>query len=203
MIDLLAGHLLASDFQLTELLRAVVLSRAYRLSSGADDVDSERLKWFAQMQVKMLTAEQIYDCIFVATRLDTGNAQDFGDFNLSRFSNQQREEFLQQFNTPAGSMTDYQAGIPQALTLMNGNLIASATDISSSGILKVLEAPFFDNRERIEIVYLSTLSRPPRASEWDVLEQYLPLKASGQDLKEGLADLLWVLLNSAEFTMNH
>jgi hypothetical protein len=202
IIDLLAGHLIASDFQLSEIVRAIVHTRAYRLSSGAETADPERLEWFAQMQVKMLTAEQIYDSITVASYLDTRNAQ-AGDFSVVRFRNPARQEFLQQFSTPSGSMTDYQAGIPQALTLMNGTLIASATGLSSSGILKSLEAPFFSNRDRIEVLYLATLSRPPRDSEWEVLEQYLPLNARGQELQEGLADLLWVLLNSAEFTMNH
>jgi len=150
----------------------------------------------------MLTAEQIYDCITVATLLDTGNATN-GEFNISRFSNPARAEFLQQFSTPGGSMTDYQAGIPQALTLMNGTLIAGATGLSSSGLLKSLEAPFFTNRQRIEVLYLATLSRPPRPFEWEVLEQHLPLEAEGLELQQGLADLLWVLLNSAEFIMNH
>ncbi len=203
VIDLLAGHLIASDFQLSKILRAVVHTRAYRLSSGAETVDRKRLEWFAQMQVKMLTAEQIYDCISVATLLDTENAQNLGDFNLARFRNPAREEFLGQFSAPAGSMTDYQAGIPQALTLMNGTLIGGATGISSSGLLKSLEAPFFNNRERIEVLYLATLSRTPEPSEWKTLEQYLPVDVKGEELKNGLADLLWVLLNSAEFTMNH
>jgi hypothetical protein len=203
IIDLLAGHLIASDFQIAEVLRAVVLSRAYQLSSGAETIDSERLEWFAQMQVKMLTAEQIYDCISVATLLDTNNSPVAGQLNLARFSNPAREQFLQQFSSPSGSLTDYQAGIPQALTLMNGTLISSATGLSSSGLLKSLEAPFFTNRERIEILYLATLSRPPRASEWEVLETFLPLEAPESELRDGLADLLWVLLNSAEFTMNH
>jgi hypothetical protein len=69
--------------------------------------------------------------------------------------------------------------------------------------LKSLEAPFFNHRERIEVLYLATLSRPPAPSEWKTLEEYLPLDAKGEELKNGLADLLWVLLNSAEFTMNH
>jgi hypothetical protein len=82
-------------------------------------------------------------------------------------------------------------------------LISGATGISSSGLLKSLEAPFFSNRERIEVLYLSTLSRSPQPFEWELLEQYLPLKSGEPDVREELADLLWVLLNSAEFTMNH
>jgi hypothetical protein len=86
---------------------------------------------------------------------------------------------------------------------MNGSLIEGATGLSSSGLLNSLEAPFFTNQQRIEVLYLATLSRRPRAEEWDLLNGYVPADATGVALKENLADLLWALLNSAEFTMNH
>jgi hypothetical protein len=82
-------------------------------------------------------------------------------------------------------------------------LIAGATGLSSSGILNSLEAPFFTNRQRVEVLYLATLSRRPRPAEWELLESYVPAEATGPQLKEGLSDLLWGLLNSAEFIMNH
>jgi hypothetical protein len=86
---------------------------------------------------------------------------------------------------------------------MNGSLIEDATGLSSSGILSSLEAPFFTNRQRVEVLYLATLSRRPRPGEWQLLEDYVPAGVAGAELKETLSDLLWALLNSAEFTMNH
>jgi hypothetical protein len=203
LLDLVAGHFIGSDFNLRELFRAVALSRAYRLSSGAPDADERRTEWFAQMNVKMLTAEQMYDCITVATMLESAVQGDMSDFQMARFGNSSRAAFLQQFRTLAGRSTEYQGGIPQALTLMNGSLIEGATGISSSGILSSLEAPFFTNRQRVEVLYLATLSRRPQPSEWELLESFVPDDASGAELKESLSDLLWALLNSAEFTMNH
>lgn len=203
LIDLLAGHFINTGFNLRELFRTAALSRAYRLSSGAASVDEQRLEWFAQMNVKTLTAEQVYDCITVATLLDSQPAGDDYEFNVVRFGNTDRQVFLQQFRTPAGHSTEYLGGIPQALTLMNGTLIEGATGLSSSGLLKSLEAPFFTNRERIEVLYLATLSRRPRPAEWELLEDYIPDAATGGELQDGLADILWALLNSAEFTLNH
>jgi hypothetical protein len=203
LLDLLAGRFIGSDFDLRELFRTIALSQAYRLSSGARDADERRTAWFAQMNVKMLTAEQVYDCITVATMLEQGGPGDMGDFQMVRFNNSSREAFLQQFRTLAGRNTEYQGGIPQALTLMNGSLIEGATGLSSSGILNSLEAPFFTNRQRVEVLYLATLSRRPRPSEWELLESYVPAETSGAELKASLSDLLWALLNSAEFTMNH
>lgn len=200
LLEALASQLIEHKFNLRELFRTVTLSKAYRLSSAAPTVDENRQKWFAQMSVKSLTAEQVYDCISVATLLD-GTAS--SSFNVERFGNADREQFLQLFRTPAGRKTEYQAGIPQALTLMNGTLIDSATGLSSSGILKSLEAPFFTNPQRVEVLYLATLSRRPRPAEWEQLREIIPDNATGIPLKEGLADILWALLNSAEFTMNH
>lgn len=203
LLDLLAGHFVGTDFSLRELFRTVVLSKAYRLSSGAETSHEKRLELFAQMHIKTLTAEQVYDCITVATLLDTGVTNDPMAFNVARIGNSSRAAFIQQFRTPAGRNTEYQGGIPQALTLMNGRLIAGATGLSSSGLLKSLEAPFFTNEERIEVLYLATLSRKPRPSEWELLRGYIRDDAEGTELQEGLADILWALLNSAEFTLNH
>jgi hypothetical protein len=203
LLDLLAGHFIGSEFNLRELFRTIALSQAYRLSSGAPDADERRPEWFAQMNVKMLTAEQVYDCITMATMLEPAAQGGMADFQMARFGNSDRAAFLQQFRTLAGRSTEYQGGIPQALTLMNGSLIAGATGLSSSGILNSLEAPFFTNRQRVEVLYLATLSRRPRPAEWELLESYVPAEATGPQLKEGLSDLLWGLLNSAEFIMNH
>ena len=201
LLDEVAGHFIASDYDLRELFRTLVLSRAYRLSSGAETPDPKRHELFAQMNVKLLTAEQMYDCITVASML--GSAEAGMGFNLDRVGNTTRDQFLQQFRSPPGRSTEYQAGIPQALTLMNGGLISNATGLASSGLLKTLEVPLITNKDRVEILYLATLSRKPAASEQELLSEYITDDASGAELYEGLADVLWALLNSAEFTMNH
>lgn len=85
---------------------------------------------------------------------------------------------------------------------MNGPMIASATKEGPKGILKSLSAPFFDDQMRIEKLFISALSRKPTEQEqerYEKLFEELPTEAKS-DL---LGDVLWVLINSAEFTMNH
>ena len=201
LLDQLSAHFIGSDYDLSELLRTIVLSRAYRLSSGAATPDPNRHRLFAQMNVKLLTAEQMYDCITVASML--GSAERGTGFNLARVGNTSRDEFLQQFRAPPGRATEYQAGIPQALTLMNGALINDATGLTKSGLLESVKVPFISNKDRLEILYLATLSRRPTPSEAELLGSYINDELSGEPLYESLADVLWALLNSAEFTMNH
>ncbi len=200
LLDRLAAQFIASDFNLREVFRTIALTRAYQLSSGTEAADPVRQEWFAQMNVKMLTAEQVYDCITVASMLV---ATESNGFSIDRVGNSSRDEFLQQFKTLAGRPTEYQGGIPQALTLMNGTLIRSATELAESGLLKSLEAPFFTDDQRIEVIYLATLSRQPTSSESTLLREYLNDRGPDTSVKERLADILWALLNGAEFTMNH
>lgn len=202
VLDLLAGQFIQSNFDLKELFRTIALSRAYRLSSSAEDASETRLDWFAQMNVKMLTAEQVYDCLTVATMPSTGAMLSESGV-LERYGNSPRESFLREFRTPAGRSTEYQGGIPQALTLMNGSLVDGATGLQSSGLLKSIEAPFFSRDQRIEILYFATLARSPKPAELEMLQHYLPEEAQGDQRREALSDVLWALLNSAEFTMNH
>ena len=196
LLDALAGYLVSVDYDLQSMFRAITLSRAYRLSSGSDTPDRSRRQYFAQMNVKALTAEQVYDCITVATLLGQEGTQ----FNLERVGNSARDQFIALFRTPAGRRTEYQGGIPQALTLMNGGLIEGATGHSTSGLLKTLHAPFLNDDQRIEILYLATLSRLPHADEWETIRAFVKQSA---DADQARADILWSLLNSAEFSMNH
>lgn len=202
VLDLLAGRFIQSGFDIHDLFRTIALTRAYQLSSGSETAVPERQEWFAQMNVKILTAEQIYDCITVATLLGT-NGSDGRPFALQRVGNVSRDEFLQQFRVPAGRVTEYQAGIPQALTLMNGALIGNATDLAGSGLLRSLDAPFFTDDQRIEVIYLATLSRKPSEHELEILRPYVAERPTGVPVREALSDILWAVLNSAEFTMNH
>jgi hypothetical protein len=203
LLELLAGRFVGTKFDLRDLFRSVALSRAYRLSSGSRTADLNCSEWFAQMNVKAFSAEQVYDCLAVATLLDAGTSEGPVSINLNRAGNLEREQFLQQFRTPSGRSTEYHGGIPQALALMNGTLIDRATGVSQSGLLKSLRAPFFTNKQRVEVVYLAVLSRRPRPAEWELLNQYVNDTTPAEEVQEHLSDILWALLNSAEFTMNH
>ncbi|MEZ6088357.1 MAG: DUF1553 domain-containing protein [Pirellulaceae bacterium] len=208
LLDTLASQFIDSGFDLKTLIRTIALSQAYQLSSSSsregdspEDV-ARRLKMFAQMNVKTLTAEQLYDCIAVATLLGP-QPESNTPYALSRFGNSEREQFLQQFAAPSTSRSEYLAGIPQALMLMNGTLIAQATGEASSGLIQSLDAPFFTDQQRIEVLFMATLSRPARPDELDLMKEFLPSSATDAQRRAGLADLLWALVNSSEFTLNH
>ena len=203
VLDLLSLDFAASGFDLRRLLRALVLTEAYQLSSRAEVDEAAQANAFARMNMKNFSADQLYDCIAVATQNDAMISQNEGEGSLARISNTSRSAFIEQFRSPPGERTDYQAGIPQALTLMNGQLVHGSTDLSSSGLLRSMQAPFFTDQQRLETLFLATLSRMPNEQEKTEMLEYLKAADSSAERNSALSDILWALLNSAEFTFIH
>jgi hypothetical protein len=203
VLDTLSRDFAASGFDLRRLTRALVLTKTYQLSSRSKDNDPSRTLNFAQMNIKSFTAEQLYDCIAVATQKSKVVGATPNAAGLERFGDMSRQAFVDQFRAPTNEVTDYHAGIPQALTLMHGALIQNATDLNTSGLLNSLAAPFFTDEQRLETLFLSTLSRQPEAAEREAMLKSISAAKSDEERQRALGDVLWALLNSAEFTFNH
>ncbi|HJQ78549.1 MAG TPA: hypothetical protein VJ828_01270, partial [Lacipirellulaceae bacterium] len=91
----------------------------------------------------------------------------------------------------------------QALMLMNGPLAASVTGSDQSSLIGALDAPFMDEHEQIESMFLAVLARPPDEDELTACAEALKTAESGDERKRALSDILWALLNSTEFAFNH
>ena len=155
------------------------------------------------MAIKSLTEEQLYDSLAVATARIQPAQLGGATFGLNRVLDPARQEFLRKLKTPNQSRLQYASGIPQVLSMMNGSLTAQATEPAKSDIIMALNAPFFTDEERLEGVYLAALSRPPREDEQTRIGSYVAGYAVGEERQKALGDVLWALLNSAEFALNH
>lgn len=201
LLDELAEYFVESGFDLRGLVKTLALTRAYQLSSISIAGEPEHPELFARAAIKTLTAEQLYDCLAQATARRQTSSVNQNRSNVSRRST--RQAFLNKFRAPGASPTDYQNGIPQALTLMNGRDVRDATDLEQSDILVALTAPFFNDEQRVETLFLATLSRRPSDRERAKFVAYVTEKQGTSAKRKALGDILWALLNSAEFTLNH
>ncbi len=210
LLDELARSFVASGFNLKFLLETIVSTRAYQLTSGGGKSVTGEL--YSRHPVRGLTAEQLFDSVAIATGLGATDSQ--GPINV--FNNTSpRAEFVTKFGNQSERSTDHETSILHALTLMNGKVIADATNPERSQLLaSVLDAPFFTTPTRIETFYLATLSRMPTPKELARATEFLNaatasggLTTSGVELEKrthaALADILWSLLNSGEFLLNH
>lgn len=188
LLGLLSEQLLASDFDVKHLIRAFCNSQTYQRTSKplAENRADEVL--LSKMAIKVLTPEQLYDSLEEV--LGRNNAR-------TRFAViSQRNAFVAFFAGEEGaSPTDYQAGVPQALRLMNAALSNNPNNQLLQEVNK-LGKP----EQAIERLYLGTLSRRPTAAESQKLVGYA---SKAGDVKTAYGDILWALLNSSEFTLNH
>ena len=115
-----------------------------------------------------------------------------------RMSDPGQEEFARIFGFDPSTPRDELTGsIPEALMLMNSTLISQLiNDRSPTSTISRLSTQVITDQDVISEMYLTAVGREPTAGELKVATEYL---RSAGNLREGLEDLLWALVNSPEF----
>jgi hypothetical protein len=138
--------------------------------------------------------EQLYDSLMVATKTNRVGDAERQDRWLS--------QFVMAFGTDEGdTSTTFNGTIPQILMLFNGDLVQEATSLNQDGFLDQVIVANRKNQDKINALYVASLSRWPSSIELRYANQLL-LARQGQ-VKEALQDIWWALLNSNEFILNH
>lgn len=203
-----------SGFDINRLTRWIVSSKAYGLDSRAksgnkeDDPSLGVAPMFSRYYLRQLSAEQIYESLITATQADKQLTEARRD--------QARSRWLRQFTTAFGNdengeATTFNGSIPQALAMMNSDLMRQATSISSTqrsgqsdkeGFLaSIAKDKSLNNRERIERIYLAAVARKPEKAEIRLCNRLLDARQGNAG--EALRDIWWALLNSNEFILQH
>jgi hypothetical protein len=206
LLNALAKEFAAHDFDWKFLIRAIMASKAYQLSSRGTHSSQDDHRVFARMAVKGLTAEQLYDSVAMATSYQENGPAGMSGIVVIGGPGGNRQDFLTKFGNTSDKLTESQTSILQALALMNGQLIASATTVERSELLAgVLDAPFLDTAGKVETLYLATLSRKPTDKERARCVGFIEKRGSegSKGYNEAVADVFWALLNSGEFILNH
>ena len=188
LLDELAGQFRAHGYNLKFLIRVLTATRAYNLSSIANQAESSA-PMFASMPVRGLSPGQLFDSLTQATGSEPGDA---------------RARFLELFASREDRPVEAETTIIQALTMMNGSYVDGATNPETSQVLgAILKAPFLDTRGRIETLYLATLTRRPRSDEVEVLIPFVERRKTAPEQANSVADIFWAILNGPEFHLNH
>jgi len=216
LLDELAAYFVETGFDVRNLLRTLANTRAYQLTSrttpgehragqlvnATGDVAGPPLESLARMPLRTLTAEQFYDSLVRAALSRPADSTMYGPASPGNF-NAVRQQFVAKLQSQRRSPLDYDLGVVQVLLLMNGPEVSAATGRSTSGLVAALEAPIFSDQERIEAMFLATLTRLPSDDELTRCLQLLSPATMPEQRKQALGDIFWSLANSAEFTFNH
>jgi hypothetical protein len=191
LLDEMARQFVAHDFDLKYLIRAVTGSQTYQRSGRQTHPRQVEPRLYARAASRALTPEQLYDSLVLATGYRPEPVRAGAD--------SARAVFLAPFDDPDSQPVDYQASIQQALMMMNGKFTEGATGPARSATVAAVIGSNRPVARRIEELYLVTLSRKPRPQETRRLLDY----AAKRESKQALRDILWSLLNSTEFILNH
>jgi hypothetical protein len=196
MLDDLAKLFKESGHDLRWLIAGITKSKVYQQAAASDS--GAEGAGFVQRPLKTLLPEQVFDSLEQTLSLPIARAD-----NGPRF-NGERAQFVARMNeSAADSPADYKGGIPQALMLMNGKLTADATSLDSSRTLRaVVEAPFLGAKEKIETLYLASLTRKPSEEEMTYLLDHVQQQKTEPERKQAYAEIMWGLLNSPEFVLS-
>ena len=198
LFEELTDYFVSTGFDIKELLRTLSNTKAYQLSSKLDG-DPHPPELFASLAIKTMTAEQLYDSL---QRIAGGRPAEIPNFQAIRSNlfDQQRLAFIGKMQMQGGNATEFDAGVLQALTLLNGSDLNAASQSEQSGVLIALDSPLFSTEERVETLFLGTLSRRPSDDESQLFVAHVN---DSSNQREAMGDVLWALLNSAEFALNH
>jgi hypothetical protein len=201
LLDELARQFVAHKYDLKFLIRALVASDAYQRTSVAPDGKAPDARLFARMAVRGLSPEQLFDSLREAIdSKDPGNDRLRSDDGRGGLT--PRQAYLAKFATQ-DRRTETQTSILQALFMMNGKFMATATSLEGNRNLAGIVESNTTPKRRIETLYLVVLSRKPRPEEAERALKYVESGGPSGDGKKAMADLFWALLNSGEFMLNH
>jgi len=192
LLELLASELAAHKFDMKWLLREIALSKAYQRSGvAADDAAAEAPRQSYRVAIeKPLSSEQLLASMIVATGESARAKPD-----------ELQERFAKAFaNPPREPETDFNPTVKAALFYLNDSVVLGwlkpAPDNLAERLAKTMEP-----NKLAEEMYLAILTRLPSEEEKKDVADYLTKHSANRDT--AIRNLIWSLLASNEFCMNH
>jgi len=204
LLEGLADQFREASFDLKRLIRWIVLSRPYSLSSKTtkgnqrDDPTLGEKPMFSHFYLRQMRAESLYESLLTATAATEGR----GGEEAAKQKDEWLSQFVIAFGTDEGDdATTFNGSIPQVLVMFNSELIKQATSTGKGGFLQRVAASDRKNAAKIDLLYQAALARKPQGRE--LTEANALLVARKGDAVGALQDIWWAVLNSNEFIINH
>jgi hypothetical protein len=199
LLDYLANAFVKSGYDLRRLTKWICLSKPYQLTSVANETNKGRDKemYFSRMLLKAMTPEQLVKSVFIATNA----RQSMESSTRRKMQDEWLKEFSLNFGDDEGNEATFNGTVVQALMLMNGKRINEAIQGKTDSTLHhAFASGSFEGR--LKYIYLATLTRPPTGGE-EAVAHNVAAKYPSTHPVALWQDVMWALLNSNEFFLNH
>jgi len=200
---LLQTEFIAQHYDLKHIMRLILNSRVYQLSSATRPGNESDRRFYSHYYARRLPAEVMLDAISAAT----GVPDEFKGYPVGTRAIQLPEPgvssyFLALFGrsdrvTACACERNGDVTLPQLLHLQNGDATLQKLN-AAEGRLQALLKEVKDDGQLVEELFLATLGRKPGPAELHAVTRALAGRR-----EETFPDLFWALLNSKEFAFNH
>jgi hypothetical protein len=208
LLDALATDFADHGYDIRRLERLVLSSRTYQLSATPNAGNADDRGNFSHARVRRLMAEVVVDVLNAAL----GVREDFGsgippgaraiEIAPNRVQNGHLTTIFRIFGRPARTLTcdcerSQEPAVPQTLFLMSDPTLLAKLE---KGRLQSLLDAQKPDETIIEELFLAVLSRFPDANEKSAAREHL---LTTGHRKKAFVDMLWALINTREFIVNH
>ncbi len=206
LLEAMSQDLIHHHYDLKSLIRTIVSSRTYQLSSLPNRYNAPDRQNYARHYPRRLPAEVLLDAVDqltgVKTKFNGVSAQARAvDLPHEEFSSYFLDVFgrPKQLSSPCECARDNGANLSQVLHLTNSSELDSKI-ASREGRAQALAKSDRPLKEKIEELYLWAFCRTPDADELQKATEYVQSEAKPET---AFQELIWTFINCREFQFNH
>ena len=207
LLDCLAAFFVEHGYRLKPLHRLILHSRTYQLSSRVDDPSPLERTLFARYLPRKLQAEVLLDALGQVTGIPHAfPGYPAGTSAKDIYIPDGPDYFLVTFGLPRRDILRERGTAPtlsQALHLMNGTSVRDKVE-ADGNILSEFLAQDLRDEQVVAAIYERAYARPPTEAELGRITEFLAHERSaGRARRRAFENVLWAVVNSKEFQLNH
>jgi hypothetical protein len=201
LLNDLTAKTVEHKFDLKWLIREIVLSNTYQLSSRGASGESLP-QWFQHGRTRPLSAEELVESWRVATNYDQSA---YAKSRVDRDGNDRYRPLgsgyiVRFFGKPSDGTGNFQGGLHEQLYLSNGPL-GSLIGSGKGSLVDSLTTGEMEPAVQVERIFLSVLSRTPSKEETERFVEFLAVK--GRRPTDQIGEAMRILMTCSEFRFNH
>jgi hypothetical protein len=202
LLEQLAADFAGAGYDVKRLIRWIVLSEPYSLSSRVpkdtvDDPVAGRPPLFSYFYVRQMRAEELYESLLALSGGRDGSYEECEEEKTVWM-----QQFMMAYDTEENDeASTFNGTITQTLAMFNGELVRRATEAQPGSVLAEVASTGLTPSAKVQRLFTAGLSRRPSPAELRMADQVWQSHAG--DAGAALADIWWAILNSNEFILNH
>jgi hypothetical protein len=210
LLDALAKELVDNKFSLKHLIKVIVKSRTYQLSSQPNEFNKHDKQAYARFYPRRMSAEVLYDAINQVTNVPATFGGLPTDKNAPNRAIMLPDEafpsyFLDVFGRPQRLSACEcervnEANLAQALHLLNSQEIQDKLTRGNSRADLLAKDTTRTDEEKVKELFLWTFARHPSPEHLALAMEHIQKNMSNK--KAAYENILWALINTKEFIFN-